>query len=82
MYPGFFSLDRMDRELVDDINQQDYDLAIIVYNNTKGRGYENVEEVVAALRIKAWMALSSEGVILKQDDIKRIRNEERTVCGC
>ncbi len=77
---GFFSAEKLNVPLLDEIRNRQYDCVFVVYNNLKGRGYENVDEFLRMLPIEDWMAFNSEGTILSKTDIERIHNEERMAC--
>ena len=79
---GFFSSEISDESLCNNVSEKHYDGAFIVYNNLKGRGYENVETFLNALSIENWMAFNAEGIIVSKQEMDEIRDEERTACGC
>ncbi|MBU1863002.1 MAG: radical SAM protein, partial [Candidatus Omnitrophica bacterium] len=77
---GFFSQKELSEELCDTIRTQKYDIACIVYSNVKGQGFENVEAFLQKLHIEKWIAFNADGDILKQTDMRKIRNAKYVSC--
>jgi anaerobic magnesium-protoporphyrin IX monomethyl ester cyclase len=77
---AFFDSAVIPQTLRDALTRAHYDCAFLVYGNLRGRGYENAEKFLTALELGHWRAFNSEGRLLDQREIAKIREAEARVC--
>ncbi|MDI6785904.1 MAG: radical SAM protein [bacterium] len=61
---GFVNLDTFDRQLFQKLKEEEYDLVLVLHNNSLGRGFKEVDKFAKALQSKRILAIKPDGEVL------------------
>ncbi|MBU1152687.1 radical SAM protein [bacterium] len=60
---GFINLDTFDKLLLPQLTNEDFDLVVVLYNNSTGRGFQEVNRLAMSLNPKKIIAINPDGEI-------------------